>query len=98
MLTRHSSRREHWRYTEFADTLFKTYAAPGVGARLRTDPAARHGDRSSAYPGSWEKAWDLMFADEADRADPDRVKQRYKKLVARLGVEVGVTRMDGSDQ
>jgi hypothetical protein len=85
-------------YTSFADALFKTYTAPGVAARLRTGPTARHGDRSGEYSGKWNQKWDLMFAYEEERTDVDLVKQRYKALVACLGAEVGATstRPDGT--
>lgn len=76
-------------YTRFADLLFRTYAAPGVGARLRTGPVSQHGDRKNVYPNAWDAKWDLMFADDGDRAEPDLVKGEYKMLVARLGVEIG---------
>jgi hypothetical protein len=78
-------------YAAFANALFKTYAAPGVGARLRTDSVSRHGDRRAVYPANWDQTWDRMFADEADRSEVDHVKQQYEELVARLGGEVGVT-------
>jgi hypothetical protein len=83
-------------YARFAEALFKTYAEPGVGARLRTGPVARHGFRTNAYPGGWEQIWDLMFADETDRTDVDLIKQRYEALVGRLGAEVGVTSPNGA--
>jgi hypothetical protein len=39
-----------------------------------------------------------MFADEMDRTDPDVVDTRYKELLERLGIEVGMAPADGRDR
>lgn len=83
-------------YLAFTDALFRTYASPGVPARLRTGPTASHGERKEVYPGTWDPHWDHMFADEAERTDVEIVKERYSALVARLGAEVGVSHAGGA--
>jgi hypothetical protein len=83
-------------YELFAAVLFKTYAAPGVSARMRTGPHSRHGVRRDAYPGQWEQKWDEMFTDEADRTDSDTIRQRYDALVTRLSAEIGAASRDGA--
>jgi hypothetical protein len=76
-------------YEAFSAVLFKTYAAPGKDARLRTGMVSRHGNRAVTYRGRWKRAWAAMFAEEAERTGWDTVRERYDGLMARLGVEVG---------
>lgn len=83
-------------YESYTKVLFKTYAAPGLNARLRTGLTSRHGDRRTAYPGGWQAAWDAAFTDETERTDTDLVKLRYQALVIQLGAEVGVARPNGA--
>ena len=51
-------------YQEFTRILFKTHAAPGVDALLRTTIESHDGSRMKAYPGAWKPEWTAMFAED----------------------------------
>ncbi|ETK37376.1 hypothetical protein [Microbispora sp. ATCC PTA-5024] len=75
-------------YEAFSRALFKTYAAPGVDAQLRTSLTSHDGDRAHSYPKTWQAEWTALFADADDRTNLGLVRERYEALVRRLGAEV----------
>lgn len=76
-------------YEAFMAALFKTYAAPGVDAQLRTGMSSSDGDRASAFPGSWQQEWSALFVDEEERTSRTDVRQRHQSLEDRLSKDVG---------
>ncbi|MCK9900148.1 hypothetical protein CC117_12585 [Parafrankia colletiae] len=75
-------------YQAFIRTLFETYAAPGRDALLRTTIRSPNGDRSAAYPRTWQASWNAMFA-RSGEADHAKVIARYDDLIHELGRQVG---------
>ena len=79
-------------YQEFARTLFKTYAAPGVDAQLRTVNESHDGSRIKSYPGTWKPEWFNMFAQAKDQVERKAVKDQYQSLTRDLGAEIDTSK------
>jgi hypothetical protein len=79
-------------YRSFTRALFRTYAAPGVDAQLRTAVQSPDGSRITSYPGTWEPQWSSMFAAGKDQVERTAVEEQYRALTLVLGGEVDMAK------
>lgn len=79
-------------YQEFTQVLFKTYAAPGVDAQLRTASESHDGNRIKSYPGTWRPQWSNMFAQAKDQVKRNAVEDQYQALSLVLGAEIDISK------
>lgn len=79
-------------YQEFSAILFKTYAAPGVDALLRTAIESHHGNRMKTYPGEWKPEWTTMFSEEKEQKGRAAIGAQYQALTSALSTEIGIAR------
>jgi hypothetical protein len=79
-------------YQEFTHVLFKTYAAPGVDARLRTASESHDGNRITSYPGTWRPEWSDMFTQSEEQVERKAVDGQYQALILVLGAEIDMTK------
>ena len=79
-------------YQEFGRILFKTYAAPGVNALLRTAMESHDGNRMKAYPGAWKPEWTTMFVEEKEQEGRVAIRVQYQALTLVLSAEIGIAK------
>lgn len=79
-------------YQEFTRILFKTHAAPGVDALLRTTIESHDGSRVKSYPGAWKPEWTAMFAQGKEQADREAIRGQYQVLTLTLSSEIGIAK------
>ena len=79
-------------YQEFTGVLFKTYAAPGADAQLRTAIESHDGDRIKSYPATWKPEWSAAFVDAGDQVKRETVEGQYRALTRVLGAEIDIAK------
>ncbi|GAA3572600.1 hypothetical protein GCM10022419_061890 [Nonomuraea rosea] len=82
-------------YEEFSASLFKTYAAPGADALLRTSLVSQDGDRRTSYPKTWTAEWAATFTEIGDHTNRGTIREWYDRLMDRASLEVGADSKHG---
>jgi len=77
-------------YDSYMDTLYATWNAPGITARLRTTIDSENGNRETALTDIWLPEWRNLFADPSLAAKRPVIRKNYNELLCRLGESIGV--------
>ena len=77
-------------YDSYMDTLYATWNAPGITARLRTTIDSENGNRETALTDMWLPEWRNLFADPSLAAKRPVIRKNYNELLCRLGESIGV--------
>ena len=73
-------------YKSFEETYFRTFAAVGKPAQLKTDPAWQRAERGD----DWAPEWAKLFAPAEYRSDANELVDAYEGLLRRFADELGV--------
>jgi hypothetical protein len=76
-------------YDAFVHSLFKMYAGVGKNAQLRTLLRSPNGSRDEVFLGEWNAEWADCFASDGDYTSISEIHQKYDRLLAVLGADIG---------